>query len=69
MSKCCPGVLATAPAEIHKNSRSEALGHHGLEFTRRVYAKFFPESASKVVLLVLEGGEKWHKSGTSKLKK
>jgi len=35
----------------------EVLGHHNLEFTRRVYAKFSPESASRAVLMVLEGGK------------
>lgn len=34
---------------------SEVLGHHSLEFTRRRYARFSPESASKAVLRVLQG--------------
>jgi integrase len=34
---------------------SEVMGHHSLEFTRRRYARFSPESASKAVLRVLQG--------------
>jgi integrase len=34
---------------------SEILGHHSLEFTRRRYARFSPESASRAVLQVLQG--------------
>ncbi len=34
---------------------SEVLGHHSIDFTRRHYAKFSPDSASKSVLRVLEG--------------
>jgi hypothetical protein len=30
-------------------SISEILGHHGLEFTQRQYAKFSPESAANAV--------------------
>jgi hypothetical protein len=29
---------------------SEILGHHSLEFTRRQYAKFSPESAANALL-------------------
>lgn len=34
---------------------SEVLGHHSVEFTRRRYARFSPESASRAVLRVLQG--------------
>ncbi len=34
---------------------SEVLGHSSLEFTRRRYARFSPESASRSVLRILEG--------------
>jgi integrase len=34
---------------------SEVLGHHSIDFTRKQYAKFSPDSASKNVLRVLEG--------------
>jgi integrase len=34
---------------------SEVMGHHSVDFTRKYYAKFSPESASKAVLRVLEG--------------
>jgi integrase len=34
---------------------SEVLGHHSIDFTRKYYAKFSPESASRAVLRVLEG--------------
>ncbi len=34
---------------------SEVLGHHSVEFTRKRYARFSPESAGRAVLLVLEG--------------
>ncbi len=49
---------------------SEVLGHHSLEFTRRRYARFSPESASKAVLRVLQGrkaapgatlAQNWHR--------
>jgi integrase len=35
---------------------SEVMGHHSTEFTRQHYAKFSPDSASRAVLRVLEGG-------------
>ncbi len=34
---------------------SEVLGHHSVDFTRKHYARFSPDSASKNVLRVLEG--------------
>ena len=34
---------------------SEVLGHHSIDFTRKHYAKFSPDSASRNVLRVLEG--------------
>jgi integrase len=34
---------------------SEILGHHSVDFTRRRYARFSPESASRAVLRVLQG--------------
>lgn len=34
---------------------SEMLGHYSVEFTRRRYARFSPESASRTVLRILEG--------------
>ena len=36
---------------------SEVLGHSSTEFTRKQYARFSPESASRAVLKVLEGGK------------
>jgi integrase len=36
---------------------SEVMGHHSVDFTRRQYARFSPESASRAVLRVLEGGK------------
>lgn len=46
---------------------SEILGHYSLEFTRKRYARFSPESASKAVLRVLQGRKaaKGHKTGTA----
>ncbi len=35
---------------------SEVMGHHSVDFTRENYARFSPESASRAVLKVLEGG-------------
>lgn len=35
---------------------SEVLGHHSVDFTRKQYARFSPESASRAVLRVLNGG-------------
>ena len=37
---------------------SEVLGHSSIEFTRKKYARFSPESASQAVLKVLAGGRK-----------
>jgi integrase len=34
---------------------SEVLGHASVDFTRRIYARFSPDSASKTVLRVLQG--------------
>lgn len=34
---------------------SEVMGHHSVDFTRKHYARFSPESASRRVLRVLEG--------------
>jgi integrase/recombinase XerD len=34
---------------------SEVMGHHSVDFTRKHYGKFSPESASRAVLRVLEG--------------
>jgi integrase len=48
---------------------SEVLGHHSVDFTRKRYARFSPESASKSVLRVLQGrkadgtalAQNWHR--------
>jgi hypothetical protein len=40
---------------------SEVMEHHSMDFTCKAYAKFSPESASKAVMMVLEGG----KNGTN----
>lgn len=45
--------LAEAGTPMH--FISEVMGHHSVDFTRRIYAKFSPESASKAVLRVLQG--------------
>ena len=34
---------------------SEVMGHHSIDFTRKHYARFSPDSASRSVLRVLEG--------------
>jgi integrase len=39
---------------------SEVMGHHSIDYTRKQYARFSPESASRAVLRVLEG----RKNGT-----
>jgi hypothetical protein len=39
---------------------SEVMGHHSIDYTRKQYARFSPESASRAVLRVLEG----EKNGT-----
>ena len=36
---------------------SEVMGHHYIDYTRKRYARFSPESASRAVLQVLEGGK------------
>ncbi len=45
--------LAEAGCPMHYIS--EVMGHHSIDFTRKHYAKFSPESASRAVLRVLEG--------------
>jgi integrase len=51
--------LAEAGCEMH--FISEVLGHHSIDFTRKQYAKFSPQSATRAVLRGLEGG----KNGTN----
>jgi hypothetical protein len=34
---------------------SEVMGHHSIDFTRKNYARFSPDSASRSVLRVLQG--------------
>ena len=36
---------------------SEVMGNHSVDYTRKQYARFNPESASRAVLQVLEGGK------------
>jgi hypothetical protein len=36
---------------------SEVVGHHSLDYARRQYARFSPESAAKAVLKSLESEE------------
>jgi integrase len=47
--------LAEGGCEMHYIS--EVLGHHSIDFTWQKYARFSPESTSKAVLRVLEGGK------------
>jgi integrase len=47
--------LAEAGCPMH--FISEVMGHHSVDFTRKYYARFSPESASKAVLKVLQGGK------------
>jgi integrase len=49
--------IKLAEAGVPMHFISEILGHHNVEFTRRVYAKFSPDAASRAVLRVLEGGK------------
>jgi len=51
--------LAEAGCEMH--FISEVLGHHSIDFTRKQYARFSPQSAARAVLRVLEG----EKNGTN----
>jgi integrase len=51
--------LAELGCEMH--FISEVMGHHSIDFTRRMYARFSPQSASRAVLRVLQGG----KNGTN----
>jgi len=37
---------------------SEVMGHYSVEFTRKHYARFSPDSASRAVLQALKGGKK-----------
>ena len=47
--------LAEAGCAMH--FISEVLGHSSVEFTRRVYARYSPDSASRAVLVALSGGK------------
>ena len=49
--------LAEAGCPMH--FISEMLGHYSTEFTRTRYARYSPESASRAVLKVLEGGKRY----------
>lgn len=51
--------LAEAGCEVH--FINEILGHHSVDFTRKQYARFSPQSASRAVLKVLED----EKNGTN----
>lgn len=57
--------LAEAGCPMHYIS--EVLGHHSIDFTRKHYAKFSPESASRAVLLVLEGKKGQGGSGAERV--
>lgn len=46
---------------------SEMLGHHSVDFTRRRYARFSPESAGRAVLRVLEGRKSLKNSNGSRM--
>lgn len=48
--------LAEAGTPMH--FISEVMGHYSVDFTRKHYGKFSPESASRAVLRVLEGRKK-----------
>ncbi len=45
--------LAEAGCPMHYIS--EVMGHHSIDFTRKKYARFSPESATRAVLRVLQG--------------
>jgi len=47
--------LAESGCEMHYIS--EILGHHSIDFTRKRYAKFSPQSAARAVLKALESGK------------
>ena len=52
--RCAFGIkLAEEGCPMHYIS--EVMGHHSIDFTRKHYAKFSPDSASRSVLRVLEG--------------
>ena len=52
-------AYGTRPAEkgVPMHFISEVMGHHSFDYTRKQYARFSPESASRAVLRVLEGGK------------
>ena len=51
----CGIKLAEAGCPTH--FISEVMGHHSIDYTRKQYAKFSPESASRAVLRILEGNQ------------
>lgn len=50
-------AIKLAEAGVPLHFVAEVLGHSSVDFCRKQYAKFSPESASKAVLAVLEGGK------------
>jgi len=56
-------AIKLAEAGVPMHFISEVLGHYSIDFTRKQYARFSPESASRAVLIALEGGKSEEKSG------
>ena len=51
-------AIKLAEAGVPMHFISKVLGHASVDFTEKIYAKFSPESATRAVLAVLEGGKK-----------
>lgn len=49
-------AIRLAEAGVAMHFISDVMGHNNSEFTRKVYARFSPESSSRAVLKVLQGG-------------
>ena len=56
-------AIRLAEAGVPMHFISKVLGHASTDFTEKQYAKFSPESATRAVLAVLEGGKSEAKSG------
>ena len=61
-------AIRLAEAGVPMHFISKVLGHASTDFTEEQYAKFSPESATRAVLAVLEGGKSGKKVATRKSK-
>ena|SRR5687767_8728407 len=58
------GIKLAESGEHGMHVISEVLGHHSVDFTRKFYARFSPDSASRAVLKVLSKDAGRARTGT-----